>query len=454
MKSKQPSSGKNQGDDAANQSLSGLKRGYHRYHSRQRQRNHLAAEAEAENGAVQAIIDHPLVPADSPEMIDSQAGLSSLIEHVRKVGSFAYDTEFIGELSYYPQLCLLQLATVDRVALVDPLAELDLSELWAVIADADVEKIVHAGQQDLEPVQRLVGKLPANIFDTQIASGLAGMPYPLSLRETVRSLLKVTLAKGATFTQWDRRPLSPTQLRYAADDVRYLPAVRAGIGKKLDDMGHADWATQACDQLCDPAAYAFDLDIQTHRVRGRRGIKGRALAVLQAMVKLRDQAAREQDIPPRTLLNDPVPVALAKRPPKTKADVQSAPSMPRPVANAYGEQILQAVADALALPDDQLPTSSHAQESAQERLRVDSLWAAAQCTCLGQGVDPALATTRQGIRVFCRVALANGPLGELSIMQGWRGELLGEPLCRLMQGQEQIALNWADGRLGASTSKG
>ena len=146
-----------------------------------------------------------------------------------------------------------------RVSLIDPLAEIDLSNFWELICDPSIQKIVHAGSQDVEPVVRHIGKEPANLFDTQIAAGFAGLSYPIALSRLVMEICGAKLGKGATFTHWDQRPLSAMQLRYAADDVRYLPAVHDAISRKLEALGHVDWNREECDAMCDASQYVFNL---------------------------------------------------------------------------------------------------------------------------------------------------------------------------------------------------
>ena len=187
-----------------------------------RDQQHQASHDEAI--APGEIPDIPMVPPGTPDPITSPKDLLAMVEHVRAVGTFAYDTEFIGEETYFPHLCLVQLATSEQVFLVDPLAIEDLSPIWDLIADPAVLTLVHAGQQDLEPVYRLMNSTAANVIDTQVAAGFAGFPYPCSLNRLILAQVGAKLGKGMTFTHWDKRPLSSMQRRYAADDVR-LPAV-------------------------------------------------------------------------------------------------------------------------------------------------------------------------------------------------------------------------------------
>ena len=261
-------------------------------YSRSAHRDRAHEDAHAEAAAEPAHIpDHALVLRGPADLVDTEAGFTELLVHLRSAGRFAYDSEFIGELSYYPKLCLIQVASAEKVALIDPIAGFDLRPFWELLADPSVEKIVHAGQQDIEPVVRHLGRGPANVFDTQIAAGMAAMPYPVSLSKLVMETAGVKLGKGLTFTHWDQRPLSNMQLRYAADDVRYLPLLREEIGRRLDALGHAAWAKQECDAQCDPSLYGFDPETSYQRVRGSGSLDPRNLAVLRALVAWRDASA-------------------------------------------------------------------------------------------------------------------------------------------------------------------
>ena len=224
--------------------------------SMHRARSHESAHAEGPLPETK-IPQHPLIPRNAAELVATQEGLKAAIDELRAAGRFAYDSEFIGELTYRPKLCLIQVSSAQRVSLIDPLADLDLSQFWELICDPSIQKIVHAGEQDVEPVVRHIGKSPANLFDTQIAAGFAGLSYPIALSRLVLEICGAKLGKGATFTHWDQRPLSPMQLRYAADDVRYLPAVHEAISQKLEALGHVEWNREECDAMCDASQYVL-----------------------------------------------------------------------------------------------------------------------------------------------------------------------------------------------------
>lgn len=418
------------------------------FRSAHRAKSHESAHAEEATPSVGKQIDHPLVPQGSVNLIDDQDQLIQVIAHLRAAGRFAYDSEFIGELTYVPKLCLIQVASAEQIGLIDPLAPLDLKPFWELIADPAIEKIVHAGQQDLEPVVREIGKAPANVFDTQIAAGFIGLPYPLSLSKLINETAGVKLGKGLTFSHWDQRPLSSMQVRYAADDVRYLVLAREKIRERLEELGHAQWAAEECAAQCDPKLYRFDPEQQYLRVRGAGGLPPRHLAILRELTAWRDSAARLSDVPPRAFLKDEILIDLSRNPVKSVEKLDRVRGLPRPVEAEYGGQIVEMTARALALPEAQLPATRDNEPTPREKFRTDALWAVAQCLSSGQSMDVAVATNRQEINDFYQhLTSSSDDSAPHRLLTGWRREALGETLSRLIRDQARIDLSWPDGSL-------
>jgi ribonuclease D len=342
-------------------------------------------------------------------------------------------------------------ASQKRVALIDPLAEIDLRPFWELLADPTVEKIVHAGEQDLEPVFRQIGRPPVNFFDTQIAAGFVGLPYPLSLSKLVLEMTGAKLGKGLTFSHWDQRPLSPIQLRYAADDVRYLPAVRAEIGKRLAALGHANWAAEECAALCISSQSRFDPESQYLRIRGAAALAPRNLAVLRELSIWRDASSRQHDLPPRTFLKDEVLLDLARTPVKTPDKLARVRGLPRPVERDYGARIIELTQHAWSLPAGDLPASGKDIElSPTERFRADALFLAMQCACAGMSIEPGLVASRQEFSEFYRYLTSGGEGDPPRLLQGWRKKAVGEPIERFVKGATRAGLAWTDGRLQLS----
>jgi ribonuclease D len=412
-----------------------------------RNRSHQSAQHELGSDPSPKPPDHPLIPLGEAKMVGTQEGLSELIAKLRGAGRFAYDSEFIGELTYIPKLCLIQVATADTVALIDPIEKIDLTAFWELLCDRAVEKVVHAGAQDLEPAFRHLQRSPANIFDTQIAAGFISLAYPASLSKLVKGMTGVNLGKGLTFTHWDQRPLSPMQLRYAADDVRYLLAVRERIGQRLAELGHEEWAKEECLELCDPEQFRFDPDRQCRRARGASSLSASGLAILRELMIWRNDAARTHDVPPRSFVRDEVLVDLSRNPPKSVDKLGKVKGLPRPVELAHGKEIVEAIAKAAATPNHQIPALRQYEETPAEKFRSDGLWAAVEVLSLGRGIDPNLVSSRQEISQLYRYLAGNGPEPEIRLLKGWRMEAIGKPLLAMVQNGHIAQITWHEGQM-------
>ncbi len=419
-----------------------------------RSRNHQSAHAEHGDAPESADVAGPLIPRGAPQLIDRPDIFAALLDHLRASGRFAYDSEFIGELTYVPKLCLIQVATVDRVALIDPLVGLDLTPFWDLITDPAIEKIVHAGQQDLEPVFRHVGRPAANVFDTQISAGFVGLAYPVSLSKLVLDRVGAKLGKGFTFTDWAQRPLTPVQLRYAADDVRYLLAVHDSLRQDLDARGHAAWAAAEAAAACDPGQFAFEPATAHHKVRGGGGLPPRNLAVLRELVVWRDAEARTLDVPARAFLKDEILLDLARQPAKSVDRLGKVRGMPRPVEQSYGAQIVAVTAAALALPADRLPAEREPDPTPRQRFEADAAWALLAVLCGGRSIDPTLVSGRQEVADICRALTTDQPLpAGARLLSGWRRDAAGQTLLDLLAGRGAVSAQWTpDGLRSAVTA--
>lgn len=416
------------------------------WRSAHRAKQHSAAH---EDGAPEPVTepgaDHPLVPRGPAPLVTAQRDLVALIARLRAAKVFAYDSEFIGELSYHAKLCVLQVASATEVALIDPLADLDLTPFWELLADPKVEKIVHAGSQDVEPVVRHLGRGPANVFDTQIAGGLCGFPYPVSLSKLVQEITGARLGKGLTFTHWDQRPLSGQQLRYAADDVRYLPRVHAELKAKLEALGHLPWVYAEGEAMCAPAQYKFDPDVQWLRIKGAGSLDRKHAGVLRQLVIWRNRSAKELDVPPRSFLRDEILIDMSRSPIKSVDKLQRVKGLPRPVESEHGQTIVDLTAKGLAEPPPNVPESGTYEPSPTDRFKSDALWSAGQSICYAKGIDPALVGSRADFaELFYKLRDEADP-SELKVMTGWRRQAAGDELLELYAGKLRFGFRWEGG---------
>jgi ribonuclease D len=413
-----------------------------------RDRAHSAAHDDPPEPPQDPSSAHPLVPRGPAPLVTTQADLAALLVRLRTAGAFAYDSEFIGELSYHPKLCVLQVASAAEVALIDPLVDLDLTPFWELLADPSVEKIVHAGSQDVEPVVRHIGRGPANVFDTQIAAGLASLPYPVSLSKLVNEFTGARLGKGLTFTHWDQRPLSGQQLRYAADDVRYLPRLHAELKATLEQRGHLAWAREECDAMCQPVLYRFDPDVQWLRIKGAGSLDAKHAGVLRQLVAWRDKAAREADVPPRSFLRDEILIDLSRSPVKSADRFDRVKGLPRPVEAEHGQAIMEATQRGLADPPTNMPELNDREPPPTDRFKADALLSAAQSIGFAKGIDPALVGSRADFtELYYRLRDGVAP-DDLKVMTGWRRQAIGDDLLALYRGEKTFGFKWKNG-LGA-----
>jgi ribonuclease D len=398
--------------------------------SAHRQRSHDESHAGAAEKSLPEVLVHPMVPQGEPAIITTQAALDDHLAAMRAAGRFAYDTEFIGEHTYHAHLCVIQTATPQIVTIIDPLAmQLDLRGLWELLADPSVEKIVHAGEQDLEPVLRHIGRPPANVIDTQILAAFAGYGYPTGQARLLRDLLGADPGHGLTFSQWDRRPLTHVQLLYAANDVRYLPLLYQTLAEKAQELGNLAWGREECQSLCCPARYQFDPSAARLRVRGAETLEPRELAILTHLVAWREHAAETQDIPPRSLVRDPILMAMAKYPAKTVADLDLISGLPRPVETRWGADIVQATAAGLAATLPNAQPYVHV-DRWEHRKKIDAIWQRLQQACATRSIDPAIVASKREIGQFIRASAAGTDRERAAgrLARCWRGDLLRDVL--------------------------
>ncbi len=279
------------------------------------------------------------------------------------------------------------------------------------------------------------------------------MAYPVALLKLVHEIVGIKLSKGLTFTHWDQRPLTPMQLRYAADDVRFLPALFEKISARLDATGHRAWAEDEFNALCDVRLYDFDPDKYYLRVRGAPTLSGQQLAVLRELTIWRDATARAHDVPPRAFLKDDVLVELARNPVKDAEKLKRVRGLPRPVEAAHGAELVAAIHKGLAtLPAHLAPIRPEPTPS--ERFGADALWAVAQCLCIGQSVDSNLVVSRQQIGDFYRYLTRGGKEPNIPLLSGWRKDAIGDLLRQMVKEEQAFSLHWQKGELRARKHSG
>ncbi len=377
---------------------------------------------------------------DDVRYVDTPQALEQLCRDLQPATVLALDTEFIREKTYSARLCLIQIASDDLIACVDPLALPDLDPLLEILHDPGRLKVLHAARQDLEIFHDLDGRIPAPVFDTQIAATLLGFPDQAGYGSLVEGLLGVRLEKGHARTDWARRPLEAEQIAYAADDVRYLRQLYPLIRERLDAAGRADWLAEDFRALVDPALYARPDADAWRRVSGHGRLRPAQLVVLRALTAWREAQARERDKPRKWILGDEVLLELARRAPADRAALERIRGLAPTVIRQHGDTLLRLVRDARALPREQWPDAPKRERPTPEQEGLaDLLMACVRLLGQQHGVSPATLTTRKEVERLVR--------GErdLPLLQGWRAKLAGHTLLALLQGR--LALQVREGRV-------
>lgn len=345
------------------------------------------------------------------------------------------------EKTYYARLCLIQVGTADVAAAVDPLAISDLSPLWRVLERPDVTKVFHAGGQDIEILYREMGRTPAPVFDTQVAATLAGHPSQVGYGQLVRSVLGVELDKGDTFTDWAARPLKDTQIEYALNDVRYLSEVYTRLRDQLVADGRLAWLAEDFERMADPATYDVVPEEQWRRVKRASSLDRKGLAVLRSVAAWREREAQKRDLPKRWVLGDESLVEVARRVPVDAASLSAIRGVGDRAIGRFGDGIVLAVREGLAVPEDERPRLPKRRRAAKGAAQLaDLMGVLVRVRARDHGVAPTLLATRDDLESF-----ADGERDSSPLMAGWRHTLVGVELEALARGE--ISLHIADGEI-------
>ena len=382
---------------------------------------------------------------ETPELVTNQRCLEDHCARWRKAGRFAFDTEFIRDDSYDARLCLIQVHAEDTVVLVDPTADLDVTPFWTLVTDPAVTTIVHAGKEDFEVCLRATGKPPCNVFDVQVAAGFVGLGYPLSLARLVNLVFRRRIAKAQTLTDWLRRPLTEEQLRYAIEDVTYLPAIYEHLAARLEETDRTTWAREELAALEDPAFYKPPTQQRLFKLKGTKQLDGLALAVLERLMDWRDQWAQARNRPARAMMRDDVLVTIAKRRPHRASELQVLRGFPQARKSRIVREILELIKAAEVAPRSQWP-EPHKQrdDTPMTKATVDILSAFTRAVCHEEGLSHDLLGGTQRLRELLDYLLAGGDQCPL-LLTGWREQFIGRRLVDLLEGRSELHLSgWPD----------
>ena len=377
--------------------------------------------------------------------IDTPEALNSLCEQLRNHDWLTLDTEFLREKTYRPRLCLLQVANPDVVACIDPLALPSLDPLLELFYDPTITKVLHAAHQDLEIFFEMRDAVPQPIFDTQIAATLLGQGEQIGYGALVKEVLGLELEKGHARADWCQRPLDDAQLKYAADDVRYLRDVYLNQLSRLRELKREEWLAEDFADMVDPARYSNPPELAWQRLKGANRLRGVQLAVLQQLAAWREVQAQQGNRPRRWILKDEILLDLARHMPQNTASMQRIRGLEEGMIKRHGTALLDTLSAGKEVPKEQWPTAKKGTRlPAEQESLVDVMMALLRERCREQAISPGAVAGRRELE-----KLIMGER-EIPLLHGWRAAIAGESLLSLLQGE--LSLTVSNGRLTIQSS--
>lgn len=370
-------------------------------------------------------------------LITDQSEFDELCAHVRESGIVAFDTEFISESTYRPQLCLVQLATRDRCVAADPF-ELDLTAWWEIMLDDETTIVTHAAREEARFCMTNTGRLPRKIVDVQLAEGLRSTSYPLSYERLIGRVMGKSLNATETRTDWQRRPLTDRQIEYAMDDVRFLLDVWDRQRKSLESRNRLGWATEEFGRLL--------LDMQAERsgenwvrLSGVKRLNPKQLAVARELYGWREEEADRRDSPIRRVLRDDLLIDLAKRQPQSESELLNSRDMNRSNFRRSAGGIVDCVKRALALPKSEYPPKFTREKSGNDDPVIGKLLALSLANrCAEQNLSAGLVGTSSDLRAFVNWYNTGRNGNPPRLATGWRGEICGDLLSDVLDGKVSV----------------
>lgn len=384
------------------------------------------------------------ITTSSVSLITRQSDFQDLCEQIRADGLVAFDTEFVSETYYRPRLCLLQFGLADGQCFgVDPFLVEDLGSWWEIMSDDQTTVVVHGGREEIRFCQFATGLRPRKLVDVQVAEGLRSRGYPISHANLISRVLNRTLQHGKeTRTDWQFRPLTPQQLNYALEDVRFLLKVWETQRESLEKAGRVDWALSEIERLIDGVLAEEDREGWV-RLPGYSRLSRREMAAARSLYLWRNSEAERLNRPPRRILRDDLLVELAHRQPKTVRELNMTRDMNRRDYQQYAEQFVELILQTSELPNDQLPAKPNGSvHPAQDEVLARILGLALANQCQEMGLSMTLVATAADLKEFVRWHVFEKRQGAYpKLMTGWRAEVCGQLLADVLDGNVTLRVS-------------
>ena len=369
-------------------------------------------------------------------LISDTAELAAACERLATHPFVTVDTEFLRETTYYPKLCLIQLASPDEAVLVDPLAPgIDLAPFFALMTNQAVVKVFHAARQDLEIVWLLGRVLPTPLFDTQVAAMVCGYGDSVGYEQLANDLAKARIDKSSRFTDWSRRPLTDAQLSYAESDVTHLRQIYLALKEDLDASGREGWVAEEMAVLSSPATYEVKPENAWLRLKGRVR-KPRELPILMEVAAWREREAQTRDVPRQRVLKDDALMDIVQRGPRSVEALAELRSVPNGFERSRnGGEVLAAIERAAAIDPKTLPRLERERGRPTNGAVLDLLKVLLKSVADAERVAPKIIATSDDLE-----AIASDELSDVAALKGWRREVFGEKALALKNGQLSLRI--------------
>lgn len=377
------------------------------------------------------------------ETIQDDHGLSRMLEYLSDRAVLAFDTEFVSEDRYRPELCLIQIASGTKLFIVDPLAGCDTQPFWDFIAAPGRTVIAHAAREECGFCYRFTGQKIAGLFDVQLAAGFIGIEYPISLGNLVQRLRGKVLPKGESRTNWRYRPLSTSQLEYALHDVTELEAMFEILKNEVAQLGRQAWVDEETDVIQESVIEREEAQ-RWRRVSGSNGLPPRGMEILRQLWLWREGRARETDQPARRILRDDLMVELSKRQFSSIDKIRGLRGMERRGLVAQYEEIAAAIERGLQTPDQELPRRPRSSRRVVSTMLTQFLSTSIACVCRQHKMAPSIVGNSEDVRDLLAYELERGdsPDSEIedlpNLLKGWRGKVVGKSFRDLLDGKLAI----------------
>ncbi len=368
--------------------------------------------------------------------VTNQDSLFQLCERIEQERLVAFDTEFVAEDSYRPELCLLQVALEQEIYVVDPYEVDDLTPFWLLLTQPETQVVVHAGREETLFCYRATQKLIPNLFDIQLGAAFLGQEYPASYANLVHRYTGSSLDKEETRSDWRKRPLTNQQFQYAAQDVRDLLKLYRSMAKDLTKLQRLDWVQEETNQWQEDLKQ-YESGENWHRISGIQALSGVSLAVVRALWYWREERAKERDWPARKVLRDDLLIELARRGTADEKRMASLRGMEHRHVRQMIPELAKVIQESLNDPIPSWPRKAKYGKGHPSPMLTQFLSAALTCICRTKKISPAVVATADELRDFVKFRLdgSDGEIAPPTLLTGWRAEIIGRDLDDLLTGK-------------------